>query len=417
MVENLSFNFDGNKKVNTQRKASTAQINFYTDLCIQRGVVPKDTSKMLYNELDLEIKTLRNTYPASDNQKTKIVELIVQLNEIGINVKTLDEKELNKLTGGHNGTASILIESLIKLLSENTDKMKPTNKQLETIVSWFYCPDIPFEDYNVSRKVPVKHLESYSSDLPYEEQDTRLWRKPTPQEFASLIIDKFNKADASQFIDKYRGAFYAWKQTRCTAQQKNFIRELEARLCDTSTQKEITFSIDASGNIQQIKTNKAQHNYNPQGYQPLSDADLCMMSINDASQYIDLLNNELKDKSLYQYNESPDERLETTRQAKNKKDAEITEFNNLNDLMYAFEALAGYDDEELHECATELVCNKDITDNNTQKKRSYIYNFMMQLLENNCIDIAGLTQMCEKSTTAQKILLHLDLNTKKVQTA
>lgn len=417
-MENLSFNFDGNKKVNTQRKASTAQINFYADLCIQRSITPKDTSKMSYEDLDMEIKALRNSYPASESQKIKIIELIKQLQSVGINIKSYDESMLNKLTGGRNGTASTLIESLIKLLSENTDKMKPTNKQLETIVSWFYCPDIPFEDYNVSRKVPVEHLESYSSDLPYEEQTAQqLWRKPTPQEFASLIIDKFNKADASQFIDKYRGAFFEWKRSRCTSKQKNFIRELEARFCVTHQLKEITFSIDASGNIQQTVINKPQHEYNPQGYQPLSDEELNMMSVDDASKYIDIINAEFKDKSLYQYNESPDERLETTRQAKNKKDAEITEFNNLNDLMYAFEALAGYDDEELHECATELVCNKDITDNNTQKKRSYIYDFMMQLLENNCIDIAGLTQMCEKSTTAQKILLHLDLNTEKVQTA
>ena len=410
MVFSFNFNRNGDynkSEGNETRLATTAQKNFYVDLCIQRGITPKDTSKMSYEDLDVEIKALRNSYPASDNQKAKITELIAQLNEIGINVKPLDEKELNKLTGGRNGTASALIESLIKLLSENTDKMKPTDKQLEVIVSWFLCPDVPFEDYGITRKVPIEHLESYSSDLPYEEQTAQqLWRKPTPDEFAELIVQKFNRADASAFIDKYRSAFFTWKQSRCTAKQKEYIRSLEARLCDTSTTKEITFSIDAEGNINKVESHKPQHDYNPQGYQPLSDDELDMMSVDDASKYIEILNSEIENKSLYKFNYQQDETLELLRKPEGYA-KQIEEFQNLNDLMYAFEALAGYNDDDLHECATELVTNKEITTEDVEQKRSYIRDFMVNLLKNNCIDFAELTKMCEKSTTAQNILLDI----------
>lgn len=391
---------DNNK--GTERETSSAQIKFYLDLCTQRNVEPKNYLNMNYNQLDKEIKELKSFYPASQSQKDLIIKKIESLTKAGVNIKTPD---LTKLTGGRQGSASKLIEKLIQMEKEITITLPPSEYQLKFMVNMFLCPDVGFEEYGIERKIPINHLESYSSDVNYEEQTAnQLWRKPTPEEFAEMIKRKMNKSQASKFIDKYKVEFSKWKESRIKIEQMKYIRTLEERLSNTTSTNAIEFAVDIDGNIEEVVTqvkDKAKQ-WSPEGYTPLEEIELLQFSSVEASKYITILEKDLKRKESNEDNNIEIMFDDNNEKMRNKGEEVYNkeQFEKLKDLIFKLEALAGYET-GLHEKITSLLA-EDINSEETKKE---IMDFMNNLIANDCISFDNLLEMVDKVDIAKQLLL------------
>ena len=222
-------------------------------------------------------------YPASEPQIQIIKDKIESLSKMGVNINAPD---FSKLTGGRTGTASTLIESLIEMERQYNDVLPPSEAQLQFLVSMYLCPDIPFEEnFEIKRKLDLGE---------------GMWRKLTPEEFAEEIKSKMKKRDASAFIDAHRGVFHTWKTTRIRPEQFKYIRQLEERMRDLSSPSAIEWCVDEEGNLVQVSKAKVDKSkdYNPTGYIPLEDMELLMFSVEQASQYIDMLKSEQGRKDL-----------------------------------------------------------------------------------------------------------------------
>lgn len=390
-------------------KAKTErQIQYYRDLCAQRKVTPKNYILMSYDELAQEIATVKDFYPASDAQIKIIKDKLQSLSEFG---QEINAPDFSTLTGGKNGTASSLIEALLKLERQHTDKIGVTEPQIEMLVGMYLCPDVPFEAIGVNRKVLLNPVISYSSDMPYDEQFAhQTWRKMTPDEFANEIKNKVTKRDASAFIDAHRGIFHTWKTTRIRPEQERYIRQLEDRMADLSSPTVVEWSVDINGNmVQIIKQDETRKEYNPRGCEPLDDLSLKMFSVEDASTYIDILKSELNRKELYSYGEVSDnsmtfEAIRTPSTSEKKRDKEMQQ---LEDLMFRLEAVAGYENDEIHQTITPYLFEDDVDCEIVQENKDKVRDFMKFLIAEQYITFDGMIQICSDCEIAQHILLGL----------
>ena len=94
----------------------------------------------------------------------------------------IPEKVLSQLTGGRDGSAGTLIDKLFAINKELRPYRALSEKQADMIVPWFLCPDVPFEDYGISKKTADGSL-------------------MTPVLFKAEIMAKFTASDASFFIE------------------------------------------------------------------------------------------------------------------------------------------------------------------------------------------------------------------------
>lgn len=400
---NYSYNFNTNRGYDRSYTGSSArtnsptqrQIGYYMDLCVQRKVTPKNYTQMTADQLAQEIETLRKFYPASQKQIDMIRDKVTNLQGMGININMPSDVELNALTGGQGGTASVMIESLIKLERQHSDQAPPTEAQLKFLVEMYLCPDVPFEEnFDIRRRI---------------ELDNNMWRRPTPDEFAEQIKTKMKRNDASRFIDQHRGAFHTWKQTRIRPEQMRYIKELEARMVNLGSPVTVEYSIDINGNITQVQkhdTDKSAQ-YNPKGYMPLDDMQLMMMSSNEASQYIDILKSEQGRRELYSYGEVSDNSatFEDLRQAKDEHQAKIQEFTALQDLIFKLEAVAGYENPEVHDAVNFYLVEEGGNAEAVRESRKVIKDFMLYLVQNEYIAFSSIAELCKDSKVAQNILI------------
>lgn len=299
-------------------------ISYYMDLCENKRIRMKDITKMTVRELSNEIEKVRTLpYPASDAQIEKIRSLKKELSEIKGEKRRFKEEFLAKLTGGRDGSASKLINDLQAEIKALEDYAKPTPEQLHTLVSWFYCPDIPFEEYGIRKfiyldeevqketeetrtvgcwtykaqiKVENNHMQAYSTGETelYEEDDVESPPRPMrlflPDEFAEEVKAKLTKKIANDFIFKYRGTFYEWKQTRITANQMKTIRDIEAELAQFGRPKARESAVDFEGNEfdyseYRLSDRKVSHD----AYTPLSEMQLIQLSTKEATEWINRL--------------------------------------------------------------------------------------------------------------------------------
>lgn len=394
---NLSFTnyqrsyYQGNTQ--KERKPSVKQIQYYKDLCEQKRQVPKDISTWTSQELAKEIEVLKSFYPASQAQLDRIKKRIGELIDAGQNYVMPSDTALGKLTGGREGTASKFIEQLDAEYAKLSSILPPTEKQIEFLVSMFLCPDIPFEEFNISRRI---------------ELGDGLWRRPTPEEFADEIKKKMKKNEASKFIDMHRGTFHNWKNTRIQPNQIEYIRTLEQRMQNIDKPTVVEFSVDQDGNIIQVQkqVSDKSKNWNPKAYTPIDEMELLQMSKDDASKYIDQLKFELANKELTNFGEQSDETLtlEHLRIVKNESDIKAKEFTSLQELMFKLEAIAGLNDEELHDAVTEFLVKEGGIQENKNKAKAKIREFMIDMVDNDAIDMEQLVEMIKDCPTALEIL-------------
>lgn len=435
MTNNFSFtsflNNNGgnnyNRGSNALNLATPSQKRFYMDLCERKRVRPKDIDKMTFDAMSKEIEQLRALPdPASQRQIDKILELQKEIVDLGGELKPITQATLNSLTGGREGTASALIQTLFDMRTNMNDVASPSDAQLQIIVEWFLCPDIPFEQHGVEKKVWLDHLNSYSTDVDTPEKlEARRWRYVTPSEFAERIKAKMTRRDASAFIDQHRGTFYEWRKTRTTQQQIRYIRELEERLSDTYVPQQVEYAV-VDGEIVQVTKRSSREQYNAPAYTPLEDMQLAQMSYEQASEWIDRLKMELDRKNNYQnevdsvedvfgsaqadFNEKMMVRNENMR-VNDQETAKINEFNKMNDLVFAVEAVLGYKSDEIHDMVGELL-HEDVSSQTILEHKARLKEFFMSTVtadpekdyDRFAQEMARIYNMCEEVPVALEIL-------------
>ncbi len=209
--ENVTFSFFSKaKSANGDKPASPDLIKFYYDLCTQKRRTPVEGVEAMSQDTVRDmVDELKTYYPASDKQISIILEKSSLLANAGHPVNI----DIEKLTGGFNGTASVVINELFELEKKYV-KSKPTIPQLEFVVGMFCCPAVDFESEGISRKVELENDQ---------------WRFCTPDEFVTRIKEHFTKEELSSFINKFRGEFNDWKSTRIRPGQFNYIKTLLER--------------------------------------------------------------------------------------------------------------------------------------------------------------------------------------------
>lgn len=344
------------------RKPSDAQVKFYNDLCERKGKTPADIAQFNHITLGDAINELQKLPDgASARQKEKIVDLQKELVELGSDINPITDEVMQSLTGGRNGSASALINKMMTMRTELNETASPSQPQLQILVEWFLCPDIPFEEFNVSKKIYLERLGAVSSDNAQEVMERRLWRLATPDEFANSIKNNMTKRQASKFIDDHRGSFYEWRQTRTTQKQMEYIRELESRLADTYVPAPVEFAV-VDGELVEIRTVPVKAQYSSPAYEPLAEIQLAQMSYEQASEWIDRLKSEVARKNDYQpmYNEADvfgdnQQEFENNRHASDEESARALEMKKFHDLIFAVEAMTAVKSDEIHDMANELV--------------------------------------------------------------
>lgn len=450
----MTYTFNFRPRNNPAHKpVSPRQVAFYLDLCSQRKIKPENYHMMTYDELKEKIQHLKSNRPATESQKQTIRETIERLQSYGVQVKQLSESQLSELTGGEDGTASKLIESLFQLERENSQKAPPTEQQVQRIVQMYLCPDVDFESYGIQKKFYLEKLDAYSTH--YHTPDLlekRLWRRYTPDEFAKQIFNKFTRKDASEFITKFNPLFIEWQRTRITPRQIEYIRELEMRLLNTAPNQTIGYEIQNGEIVQVFRPIQKGMMQNPRGYVPLSDEQIIMLSQDEASRYIEQLQLELQDRDLYRYgdnlqvqnytsyqdyladmrimrnniiNSRWDEEkqygyiefnipenytLEEMRSAKDNTDWAIHEFTALNDFLFALEAKTGLPSDEIHvvpyqDMYTKASASDRFFEDND--KKGAIKEYMAYVLTNDYITYNQMKTMCRNSEVASDLLIEI----------
>lgn len=404
------------------RRTTEGQRRFYFDLCQRKRITPKDITKFSFDQLDKEIKELRNAPdPASQSQIDKINELTKELIELGADVNMPSDDFFKTLTGGREGSASALIQTLFNMRTKMNEIAPPSGAQLQIMIDWYLCPDIPFESFSAEEVYPMKEganvAESQTITLSINRKvnlEGGFWRMMTPTEFAEELRAKLTKRQASKFIDKYRGVFYEWKKTRITENQINYIREIEARLNNMYTPQQVEWAV-VNGEMQQITKPNTRTQYLSKAYEPMDINYLAQLSYEEASKLIDQLKGELEiinniptmhgEEQIYS---DTQEIFEQNRQASNNKDALIKEFNKLNDLIYAVEAILGYENKEAHDIANEMMVNGTANDEEKETLRAFFLSTVTADKSKNLAEWAKessrIYMMCEDCQTAMDIL-------------
>lgn len=307
---------------NQEKQASLAQIKYYLDLCEQKNVTPKDVSNITSKDIRILIDELKAIVKVSQAQ----LDMLIKLSEE--TQVTLTDELISNLTGGKDGSCSKLIEQLLERKRKMGNQLPPTEAQVKFLTDMFLCPDIPFEDFGIEKKRLV-------GDNTYVLM--------TPSEFASEIKAKIHMSEASNFIDKHRGVFFTWKNSRATLEQIKYIRALEERLSTKRESIAIEFAISETGEVVELPHNKPVSEVNL--YNPLTELELMQMGKKSAEEYINILKADLNKTELYSGFEAEMSRQDETFEELRIEDLsdDYTLESMLTDSMYKLSAMLGYE--------------------------------------------------------------------------
>jgi hypothetical protein len=397
-----------------------------------------------------EIQRVNNvadkTY-ASPAQLKTIHDLIERMQGYGKNIAHLPPEQANMLTGGRDGTASILISDLIKMEKDAANEIQPTDSQLEEIVRMFYYPDADYETYGIEKKIWL--------DFYYEHkgETKQAHRFMEAEEFAQEVAKKMKRKDAFDFIYKHRAGFNEWRKTRATMGQIERIRQLEERLVNTAPKQSLGFQLMADGSMQEVfRPVERGTMQNPTGYTPIDEHRLLMMPRDIAHQFILQLEADVQNR-IYNNNENIDilkydnrtdfdvalrtlgDRVNLSRWDDNRGlgfveatrmdeddlstilrsqketyQAATSELVALNDLIFALEARVGCKNDELHvvphqDIYTHTTMNDEFFSN--KEKLGKIKDFMFEVLRDGWITYNVLARMCSRSLVAQELLIEV----------
>lgn len=218
-----------------------------------------------------------------------------------------------------------------------------------------------------------------------------------------------NFQQARDFINAHRAAFHEWKKTRITMGQIARVRQLENRMANIANPKITDLAIDLAGEpvMIQIAADKGT-SWSPNAYMPIEDAQLMMYSRKEATRLIAQLESEMNDKSITKF---PDESglqdaVERLRTVNSADKAQQSEFEHLNNIMYALMAATGQRDDSFEHGEVRLVVERwETREGDTQVTQLIedIYDFMMFALDGNFIGEDGLAELVGKSRIASTI--------------
>ena len=434
----MTYSFAGSLNAEQERIASSRpsekQLNAYHQLCERRKVEAQDVSKLTRSQLSKLIEQLSAMpIPASESQIEKIKELHAEIVAMGAQIKPIPQEFLDSLTGGREGTASQVIALMFKRRDEAKKFAPPSEKQLQVLVGWFFCPDIPFEsltitrgdesfNVEISRRQYLEPINAFSTDHDsVDEFEARPWRLVTPQEFAERIKANLTSNDASMLIDKYRGTFYEWRSTRCTKEQMQQIRRLEEAMSTTYKPQRVKLAMTEDGELIEIGTPSRQRRATI-GYVPIADEALIQMSVDDASRFIDQLKSEVARTELRNVSPQHDDSQQlltdkfakfdernVTGEARDVVSANVKEVRVTEDILYALESIVGYKSDELHELINENIVLYGAQGFRSEDFEERLRRMMLDSIDTSrgiaqiFKDIARLTTMCEQSHFATRI--------------
>ena len=195
---------------------SPKQIAIYVKLCTEKRVQLNPNYKALDGRkggsMDREIQRLiklPTIVPPSPAQIDLLKDICGRLN--------CEIPAYTHLTGGRGGTFSNLIGELIELEKEMTKVAPPTDKQLETILEMYFCPDVDFSDLH----------ESYGITYTGAQGEKMLWTRPSQEAILDSILELVTFEMASNFIYKFQLDFYKWKTSRLSDGQMKRIAKLQ----------------------------------------------------------------------------------------------------------------------------------------------------------------------------------------------
>jgi len=280
--------------------ASEAQIKYYTDLCVQRSLVPDaNASKLSSFEIRTKIEELKKipySLPMSEKQRSTILSVLERCPQINISVlkpkwEEMDVKE-----------ASVFIGELFTLERTHRSEQPISPAQVSKILRMYLCPDVIFTD--------TGWVETYEVH-----DGKRMLVIPPSSVIKEWIATNMSSADANAFISKYNVPYINWSKTRISAEQQQMIRTLEARCANIRTTSGAQEArTDEHGNVIQVEI-LSKKEWAPVGYNSLSDLEIYMLDKDSASKYIEQLQVVLADKDGIKFSPEPmhGDRLEALR--------------------------------------------------------------------------------------------------------
>ena len=368
---------------------------FAFDLYTRHGLNHANLDGMNYIEVKSEVERLNALpFPPSIKQKETILSLIDEIKALN-NQFDVPSNVLKSLTGGQDGTAGKFIEFLYNQRNEYARTAPLTDKQAEQIVKWIFCPDILWEEYNISLKM------AYPTEL-----NPNGWKFVTTEELTAQLKENMTQDQAWEFIGRYQNVFYDWKRTRITERQVQKIRTLEERMLRVGKVGVKTFATNEKGEVIEVYKKVNREWSSQSGYEPMNMEHLQQLSIEDANKYIGQLESEVSyrersaiDNSTQQ--ETFEQKRNSMKKAVDEADAHTKEYRALVDLAFALEAVAGQENDELHESITELMVKRNGSPITVAKE---LHDFMMFLVEGKFITVQGLVQLTEASSIASQIV-------------
>lgn len=371
----MTYNFEGfNNRNNGNGTPTEGQIATYIKLCMQKSVEfnEKELIKKSSEEVSEAIQQLLKYNPATPNQKKGIQWRIKKLQDAGDDIKQFDEETLNKMTYEE---ANSTIKKLEEMLEVAKDNLPPNESQLKRLAHMYPCVGCDFEgEYGIQRKIELGGGQ---------------WRYMTPEEFVKECTDKMSYRQASHFLDKYREVYQEYRSTRCTSGMMKYIRELEGRLM-TINANTIT-SIDENGEKQNIRIGSEDV------YTPLHKIQLLMMDKDSASEYIEMLKNDLARRNV-STNIEGDLTFENLRQQAGEFQRKKLRFDNIIDCLHKLQAIGGWEVPEVIESVEWLIL-EDVDTPQLIEKKEIIRSYLMKLYRDGYIGYANLAEICEKADT------------------
>ena len=360
--------------------AKPGQIEMYKKLVAEKNLEAlEDFSKINGSQLYRLNAELLKYRSVSEAQKKRIADDIGKLESIGVQLKL---PEIDKLTGGMDGTASKLIYKLEEIIKSKQGLFPATENQVSSMSLMFLCPDVPFEDYGISRKV----------ELP-----GNMWRRKSPQEFMESLKE-LTFEEASEIIGKYKPAFQEWSYTRISNAQVKRIQQLELRLAEDYANQEVV-EIEVDGEIIDLTPSKSKR-MKGEVYKPLDLEQLLQFSKAEADEFIKQLERETT--------RSRESSLDTSEQFEFTivhKDDDLA-YEEAISLLYQLQAIAGWDSEEILDAFTIRLVQDDSPESFSENKK-VIREFMTEMIETGATDFFGLMEFIRDSRSLQRIFLNI----------
>jgi hypothetical protein len=375
-TKNYATNSNNNRYNAGSTAPSDAQKMKYFELCTERKIQPKDTSTLTRQEMSKLIEETLKFRPMTQGQRDKLNELIAQLQSAGKNVAISDEK----LASMNVESASKAIDYLNEHVRGVTHLLPPTEKQLEILLDWMFCPDVPFESISRFTKEKIKTFDDDGIEVTREVESTETVcispmktilidgtehkRAKTREEFADDLTKLLKRQEASKLIEEYRGAVTRWNQTRATQGQRERIVELQDRMNRISKGGVREEAVDISGDIIDLGSHLDSRARQEQevGYEGMEAHQLIQLTREEASLWIDQLSKELRHMEDYQADSdldfvgSTDERIieeeeGIVRRAQTRYESAVREYEAFNNFTFAVESMTTFPMDEVRDVA------------------------------------------------------------------